>query len=438
MIQLYAMACSPRAHVLAVVGMTDQMRVEFESKSGFVLHDPPKVTLSAVKWKSPTTLHSKGFMERYQAGSLQKQKRKNGTVVWTFRWRDTAGEKRIRRKTIIGTLDDLPTKKSAEQAVSHLRSTINTRVVTPQTVNDLIAHYREKELTPEQRAFTSIETFNIMVSRYVEPTWGACRLSEVRTVKVEEWLKSLPLAPASKTKIKSTMSVLYNHAIRHEWLTFNPILKVRTSQKRLREKDVLEPAEFQALLEELSIRDQAMVLLAASAGLRRSELIALTWADVDTENMLVSIGRAYVRSRFGEPKTEASKKAVPVHPMVLDALKRWRGIAPFAGRHDFLFASLRLNGAKPLSPDSLLKKSIKPAVIRAGIKKQIGWHNFRHSLATWLRQIGVDVKVAQDLMRHSKSATTMDIYTHGVSSMKRAANEKVVEFMLPEKERKAS
>jgi site-specific recombinase XerD len=70
----------------------------------------------------------------------------------------------------------------------------------------------------------------------------------VRTVQVEEWLDSLPLVPASKTKIRSTFSVLYSHAIRQQWLTFNPISKVRTSSMRLREKDVLTPLEFQALV----------------------------------------------------------------------------------------------------------------------------------------------------------------------------------------------
>jgi len=99
---------------------------------------------------------------------------------------------------------------------------------------------------------------------------------------------------------------------------------------------------------------------------------------------------------------------------------------------------LRLNGAKPLSPDSLLKKSIKPAVARAGITKRIGWHSFRHSLATWLHQTGADQKTSQELMRHATGKMTFDLYTHGVSSLKKAANNKVVEFMLPKKERKVS
>ncbi len=378
-------------------------------------------------------------MDRFQNGSLMKLKRKNGTQVWAFRWYDSTGDKRTYRKRIIGTVEKIPLRRDAEKAVLTLRTNINSGVRSPETVSDLIAHYKQHELTEERKAFASIETHGIMVGKYIEPAWGAYKLCDVRTVKVEEWLKSLPLAPASKTKIKSAFSVMFNHAIRYEWLTFNPIAKVRTSQKPLRQKDVLEPWEFQALLDVLPLRDRAMVLLAGSTGLRRSELVALTWNDVDTSKMEVSVTRAYVRSRFGDTKTDASRKPVPLHLHVSEVLKSWRRESPYSEDHDFLFPSTRLNGAKPLSPDSLLKRSIRPAVRRAGIiGKVIGWHNFRHSLATWLRALGVDIKVAQELMRHTNSKTTMDVYTRGNSAQKVAANDNVVELMLARRERKAS
>ena len=258
-------------------------------------------------------------------------------------------------------------------------------------------------------------------------------------MEVESWLDSLNLAPASKTKIKSAFSVLYSHAIRQQWLTFNPISKVRTSSNRLREKDVLDPDEFQALLAQLSVRDRAMVLLAGSTGLRRFEFIALTWADVDSKTMEVHVWRSCVRNRFGDTKTECSRRPVPLHPLVLDALLKWREESLYKEPGDFLFASARLNGNKPLSPDSLLKRSIRPALERAGIVgKQIGWHNFRHSLATNLRAMGVDVKVAQELLRHANSRTTLDIYTRAVSQQKRDANAMVVQMMFPEGKKKPS
>jgi integrase len=326
----------------------------------------------------------------------------------------------------------LPSRRDAEKAVVSLRININAEVSTPQRVCDLITHYRQHELTPERKAFATIENHLVQCRLYIEPRWGQYRLDAVRTMQVEEWLHSLPLAPASKTKLKSAFSVLYSHAVRYEWLTFNPISKVRTSSKRLREKDVLSPAEFQALLEQLSVRDRAMVLLAGSTGLRRSEMIALTWTDVNTLTLEVNVLRSCVRNRFGDTKTECSRRPVPLHPLVLAALLEWKEESLYKADADFLFPSIRLNGAKPLSPDSLLKRSIRPALKRAGIVgKQIGWHNFRHSLATNLRAMGVDVKVAQELLRHANSRTTLDIYTRAVSQQKRDANTKLVEMLVP-------
>jgi integrase len=371
-------------------------------------------------------------MSRFQQGSLLKMKRKGCPDVWVFRWYENATGTRTYKKRTIGSVVELPTRRDAEKAVVSLRININAEVSTPQRVCDLITHYRQHELTPERKAFATIENHLVQTRLYIDPRWGQYRLDAVRTMQVEEWLHSLPLAPASKTKLKSAFSVLYSHAIRYEWLTFNPISKVRTSSKRLREKDVLSPAEFQALLEQLSVRDRAMVLLAGSTGLRRSEMIALTWTDVNTLTLEVNVLRSCVRNRFGDTKTECSRRPVPLHPLVLAALLEWKEESLYKKDADFLFPSIRLNGEKPLSPDSLLKRSIRPALQRAGIVgKQIGWHNFRHSLATNLRAMGVDVKVAQELLRHANSRTTLDIYTRAVSQQKRDANTKLVEMLLP-------
>jgi integrase len=181
-------------------------------------------------------------------------------------------------------------------------------------------------------------------------------------MQVEEWLQSLPLAPGSKTKIKSAFSVLYSHAIRYEWLTFNPISKVRTSSKPLREKDVLSPEEFRALLGELSVRDRAMVLLAGSTGLRRSEMIALTWADVSALTLEVTVLRSCVRNRFGDGKNTASRRPVPLHPLVLESLLEWKRESLYKADADFAFASIRLKGKKPMEP----AQAIHPSGSEAG------------------------------------------------------------------------
>ena len=92
-----------------------------------------------------------------------------------------------------------------------------------------------------------------------------------------------------------------------------------------------------------------------------------------------------------------------------------------------------------MSPDTLLKKIIRPAVVRAGIKdKAIGWHSFRHSLATNLRAAGVDLKTAQELLRHANSRITLDVYTRAISATKREANNRVMEMVFEAGRKKLS
>lgn len=357
-------------------------------------------------------------------------KNKKADDSWLFRYYDDVGGKRVHRNLKVGTVREMPRRRDAEKAVLSLRSNINCGVRAPETVNGLATHYRKHELTTERKAFATVEAHESYLALHILPKWGEHKLSEVKTVAVEEWLESMDLAPATKTKIRNIMSAVWSHGIRHEWISFNPISKVRTSAKRLREPDVLTPAEFQGLLKELPLRERAAVMLAGSTGLRRSELFALRWSDVNFFTMEIAVTRAVVRNHFGETKTEASHKPVPLHPAVKDALAEWRGKSLYKSDEDFLFPSLRMNGKQPLMPDMVLRKIIRPALERAKVTgKVIGWHSFRHSL-TNLRALGVDVKVAQELLRHANSRTTMDIYTQAVSADKRSASLKQVELLL--------
>jgi integrase len=75
---------------------------------------------------------------------------------------------------------------------------------------------------------------------------------------------------------------------------------------------------------------------------------------------------------------------------------------------------------------------------RLGVKKKIGWHSFRHRMANLLRQCGVDVKVAQDLLRHANSRITMDIYQQTVTEERRQAQALAFNDLWPDDTKNSS
>jgi integrase len=109
------------------------------------------------------------------------------------------------------------------------------------------------------------------------------------------------------------MSVLFNHAIRHEWLEQgrNPILLVRQSAKRQRIPEWLEPEELRALLSQLDRCFRVMVFLDAGTGLRRSELFALKWADIEFESQQIVVQRSIYSNLLAIAKQKPRRNLCP-------------------------------------------------------------------------------------------------------------------------------
>lgn len=236
----------------------------------------------------------------YQKGSLKLADRKKGKV-WEFLWREVQLDGSIRRKHIvIGTQEEFPTESAAQSAVDAIRLEINQQ--TPQQLiknisfETLVNHYRQHELpdifnktkptldaaADDRKSYSTQVTYEGYLQKWILPRWRACRLTDVKAVEVEKWLKSLcfpkteiQLARGSKAKIRNIMSALYSHAMRWEWADKNPITNVRQSAKRQKSPDILTPEEIMAFLKELPDPLRTMIELDAFTGLRRGELIGL-------------------------------------------------------------------------------------------------------------------------------------------------------------------
>jgi integrase len=212
-------------------------------------------------------------------------------------------------------------------------------------------------------------------------------------------------------------------------------IPLRWSVKAVLAKQLLKswrPHEIQSLLCQLDHPFRLMVLLDATTGLRRSELFALKWGDIDFSERMMNVTRSIYNQVSGSCKTEASRKPVPLASDVVAELLSWKAESLYSLPDDWVFASPRSKGKLPYWPAILMRKVIRPAALRAGITKWIGWHTFRHSFSTLLIANGENVKVVQELMRHGSARITVDIYSQARNPAKREAQQRILQMIFPE------
>ena len=399
------------------------------------------------------------MLARFRNGCLTTIRRKDGVERWLFRWRERCSDGTLReRNKVIGTVEEYPTKsKKLHEAVTRLRVNINTdgpTELTSITMAKAVDHYTVHELADcgaEGKAYSTRSRKTQLLSRWVVPHWGKVELRAIKTVAVEQWLKTLvttkfgkpkPLAGGTREKIRDAMSSIFNHAIRWELTDRNPITGptkrsgVRVSAKRERTPEILEIQEMQLLLAALGIRERAMLFLDMPSGLRRGELAGLKWEDFDFKKLHVSVTRSLVDQHVGPVKTETSRKLMPIDEFVARELLAWHAVTPYKNPSHYVWATdANRAGAKrgkqPVWLSTVMRDYIQPMARKLGIEKKMSWHTFRHTFSSILKGNGEDVKVVQELLRHSTSRMTLDTYTQALGPDKRAAQSKVVGMIRP-------
>lgn len=353
--------------------------------------------------------------------------------MWVLRYRQAQpdGSKKL-HSAIVGTVEKYRTEAEAWKAAETLRLSLNPDNLNQHAVSlgALVDRYIAEEL-PERHS--TAHYYLPWLRKYIKPRWGSYPIAKVKPFAVEQWLKSLNLAPKSRAHIRSLMHILFNCAMRWDLLGMqaNPmsLVRVKDCSKRQKEPRVLTVAEFQRLLEYLSEPCRTMAIVAMCLGLRVSEIMGLQWGDIDWEGLQLRVQRSLVLGIVGEVKTKYSGKQMPLDPSLAEIMFRYkRGSQPNARATDWVFT--RPATGRPWRADCLQRWKLAPAAVKAGIGR-IGWHTFRHTYSTLLRSLKVDVKVQQELLRHADIRTTMNVYTQAIPEDLRAANSKLVRMVLP-------
>ena len=371
-------------------------------------------------------------------------------MVLFFRTVRKSDGKRVQNKIPICLVKDFSTKHSAWEEVEkqHLQiNQVDFRGCV--TFADLAHHFAEHELVEptesiHPKAHTTIRAYERALRNRLLPRWGNRVALSIEPLEVEQWLTSLKgqegLANPTLDKIRRVMSLVYKHSQRYGLIPrnqeSNPMRFVRCKTTSEYEAMILTPEQAYGVLLNLREPERTLTLLAAGTGLRISECLGLQWQDVSFSEAIIQVRRTWTCGKVGWPKSKTSKGPVPLHPLLAEFMFRWKRKTPYSQPGDWVFPSLKLKGQQPRLANMLVEDYLRPAAVKAGLlsshrddegklvdddPRRFGFHNLRHSLASFLVRIRTDPKTVQTLLRHSDVKLTLQCYTHSVSEDRMAA-----------------
>jgi integrase len=334
----------------------------------------------------------------------------DGTVRRTLRY-EALG--RISR----GEAGDILAQKLAAAGNSKVptRSRVTFRTLANDWQTSVLPMY--KHSTQKHRRF--------MLKKHLLPRFGDRPLSEVTRQEIQAYVAHLTqagYAPKSIDHTHDVLSAVLRTAVKWGHLQENPAAGVDLPKlKTVRPKWVLTTRQAAALLAALPSLARAMVGLAILSGLRRGELLALRWKDIDEQARLLTVREAVYDGAFDTPKTEAGLRQLPLSDAAFRFIADWKLCAKRT-EADALVFSTRLGKSVP--PNNVLRRSIFPACEALGLPHAT-WLTFRRTYSSWSHDKGVPGKVVAQLMGHANVDTTLNVYTQVLDGSLRAAVETV-------------
>lgn len=265
----------------------------------------------------------------------------------------------------------------------------------------------------------TIQGYKDYLNLRLVPYFGNMKLSDIQLYDIQKFLNSLSKELSSETikKYKNCLSGIFNFAVKWGFLKYNPCIGV-TIPKGLNTSVTpvfLEPEEVERLLFYLSkeeIKYQIIVRLALQCGMRRSEILGLTWNAIDFVNQTISIKQATTTIRgvgtiISDTKNESSKRTIFVKKEILDLIEK------LPNNNELIFGYMHNDTVTKWFSRFLKKNNLK----------HMRFHDLRHTHATLLIANGIDMKTVSSRLGHSNISTTMNIYTHTLSEKDKIASE---------------
>ncbi len=368
--------------------------------------------------------------------------RRRGKASWAVvldLGRDANGMRRQKWHSVKGT------RKDAERELGRLLNEINTGAyVEPARLT--VAEYLEKWLGDYARpnvAPKTYERYAAIIRSQIVPEIGSTVLPRLSPLHIQSmYSRALAngrkdgkggLSPRSVIHMHRVLHKAFDQAVKWQLIARNPAQAVEPPRAERREMRALDERELAGLIHRVeNTRLYIPVLLAITTGLRRGEILALRWRDIDLKTGSLTVIQSLEQTknglRFKTPKTHRSRRSLALPELTVAALRTHRAkqaeqrlsIGPLYEDGDLVCAS---PDGRPWPPDSF--STAFASTVRRSSFKHFRFHDLRHSHATQLLKAGVHPKVVSERLGHSGIGITLDTYSHVMPGMQEDAAERI-------------
>jgi integrase len=352
------------------------------------------------------------ILRRWTVAYAKKRVGSDGKVRWSGVYLDPRGRERS-----AGTFDG---KRAAEKAARLAEGSItNGEWIDPANARMTFREYVEGYWWPSKHleVYTRV-TYRTVLEKHFLPFFGGLPMGQIVPTTIEAWVaQAAPkLSPKSVRQYVALLSQIFKKAIRDRVVNFNPCDGVEMPKLVRKPLRIPTPAEFDAVLTQLPLRYQPLVLVDIETGMRWGELIALRPRHIDflrrcirVEQVIIEIPKR--RSPTGErmivkdyPKDDEPRTLRISDELLqtLAAIIQRLDLEP----DDLLFPSTDKKGGGALSRNTFRTKIWLPALERSGIGYHLRVHDLRHAHASWSLAGGADVTAVMERLGHRQLATT--------------------------------
>jgi integrase len=357
---------------------------------------------------------------QYGSGCLLKRGR-----GWAIRWREMeiapdGTRRKVQRYEALGTVtrkqasDELAQRVAAGSSPSKpSRSRLEFRTLAAEWQAHVLPMYKH----------STQKNHRHILEKHLLPRFGDKVMTEITRQEVQAYVAHLVsngYAPRTTDHIHDVLSAVLRTAVKWGHLPENPARDVDLpALTNVRPKWALTIAQASTLLGALPALPKTMVGVALLSGLRRGELFALRWRDLDEQRQCLIVREAVYEGRFGTPKTAAGVRQIPLSEAAINLIVDWRGRVKRSEADDLMFSTW---SGKPISPNNVVRRWIVPACEALKLDR-VTWLTLRRTYSSWAHEKGVPGKVIAQLMGHAKVDTTLNVYTQVVDgSLRRAAD----------------